>query len=59
MGSVREWSGGRRGRSREEGTGDLEINGICSEPPHPDLVISWGHREKKNHLYTDPVFGIV
>lgn len=51
MGSVCAWSGGGRGRSREEGAGDLEINGIHSEPPHRNLVISWGHREKKNHLY--------
>lgn len=45
--------------SREAQTAGLEINGICSPLPHPDLVISWGHREKKNHLYTDLVFGIV
>lgn len=45
--------------SREKRARDLEINDTRSEPPHPDLVISWGHREKKNHLYTDPVFGIV
>lgn len=45
--------------SREELARDLEINDIRSKPAHPDLVTSWGHREKKNHLYTDPVFGIV
>lgn len=54
------WSGGGKGvGSREEQAKDLEINDIGSEPPHPDLVISRGHKEKKNHLYTDPVFCIV
>lgn len=54
------WSGGGRGvGSREEQAKDSEINDIGSEPPHPDLVISRGHKEKKNHLYTDPVFCIV
>ena len=44
---------------REEQAKDLEINDVSSEPPHPDLVISRGHKEKKNHLYTDLVFGTV
>lgn len=44
---------------REEQAKDSEVNDISSEPPHPDLVISRGHKEKKNRLYTDPVFGIV
>lgn len=38
-----EGEGSREGRAR-----DLEINDICSLPSHPDLVISWGHRKKKN-----------
>lgn len=31
---------------REEQAKDLEFNDVNSEPPHPDLVISRGHKEK-------------